>query len=749
MDKGSDNMNKFIDSKVWLPFALVITSVMLFVFYGEVIKHPGNFLFGGGGDAVKNYFTFAWHVKYDESWLHFAGSNYPYGEHVCYTDGHPIVSLLLGNFDIVKNNPVATLNLLMLFSHIIGVFVVFRLIKLWGASRFIAALGSLSIIWLQPQIFRMEGHLSLSHVWVIPLCLLLVTKFWNKRTNLNFSLLLLYSFLVFFLHPYLGMMISMIPMCLGVCIFLAARFKPQDKGYWLKMLVAGIGPVVLYLLFMKATDSHRDRPDIATGFLNFISGVDKVFVPNHPPFRHLISQIIKVEGQEWEAWAYVGVATMLILLISLPMRIWKGPAIDQKDPFIRLILASSIIILLFSFGFPFAYGLEALLDKLTYVQQFRAPGRFAWVFYFTVIPFVFLILHGWSQRLLQTKFKAFAIIIPLMTFGLFIVEGYEAQKGVAIRVCSHSNYLENPELANVQKALADPKLKSTKAIVPLPFFHFGSDFIGVNANDTTRVEAMSLALISRIPLVASANPRASLTESRNILNLFGPAISAKNLLSDLDSNTTFYLFQTNRVSEYPNTWYFPEDADTWAMQDFVNLHDEVNSILHHGDSIALLRKLETIGMSDSTGHILFQDFDFYKDEAGVQEYIVFDEFAPGTLISGEEYEASVMVYAEDLHKVKLSMTFEKSGDKSEWLYTTYLSQSFTSYGDSALVSVRFTPLDSINTYKLFLKNDETKPLEYRYGKCFLRNTKDVIFEGKFPSSRGDYIRINHIPFKVD
>jgi hypothetical protein len=154
-------------------------------------------------------------------------------------------------------------------------------------------------------------------------------------------------------------------------------------------------------------------------------------------------------------------------------------------------------------------------------------------------------------------------------------------------------------------------------------------------------------------------------------------------------------------------------------------------------------------MSYSTGHILFQNFDFYKDEAGVQEYIVLDEFEPGTLISGQEYEASVMVYAEDLHKVKLSMIFEKSGDKPEWLYTTYLSQSFTSYGDSSLLSVRFTPLDSISSYKLFLKNDETKPLLYRYGKCFIRNTKDVIFEGKFPSSKGDYIRINHIPFKVD
>ena len=742
-------MSKFLDSKFWLAFALVITGVMLFVFYREVIQHPGSFLFGGGGDAVKNYFTFAWHVKYDESWLHFAGSNYPYGEHVCYTDGHPIVSLLLGHFEIVKNNPIATLNILMLLSHVAGVYVVYRLLKLWGASSFISALGSLSIIWLQPQIFRMEGHLSLSHVWVIPLCLLLVTKYWNNRNNLNLLVLLFYNFLIFFLHPYLGMMISMIPMCLGICILLAARFQPQDKGYWLKVIAAGVGPVLLYLLFMKATDTHRDRPDVAIGFLDLLSGVDEVFVPNHPPFRHLISQIIKIEGQQWEGWAYVGVATTLILLISLPMRILKGPAIDQRDPFIRLILASSIIILLFSFGFPFANGFEGLLDKLTYVQQFRAPGRFAWVFYFTVIPFAFLILHGWTQKILQTKYKVFSIILPIVGFSLFIIEGFEAQKGVAVRTCSHSNFLENPELPNVQRALSDPQLKLANAIVPLPFFHFGSDFIGVNTNDSTRVEAMSLSLIAQIPLVASSNPRVSLTESRNIMNLFGPAISTKNVLSDLDPATKFYLFQTNRASDYSQTWYFPKDTTLWFMQDFVKLQEEVNSILHNGDSLALLQKLETIGMSHSTGHILFQNFDFYKDDAGVQEYIVLDEFEPGQLIFGEEYEASVMVYAEDLHKVNLSMVFEKTGDKSEWLYTTSPSKSFTSYGDSSLVSIRFTPPDSTSSYKLFLKNSEVRPKLYLYGKCFVRNTKDVIFEGNFPSSKGDYIRINHIPFKVD
>ena len=742
-------MEKFLNSKLWIYVTLGVVCFMLFYFYREVIANPGGYLFGAGGDAVKNYFTFAWHVKYDESWLHFGGSNYPYGEHVCYTDGHPILSLLLGNFDVVRNNPVATLNIFMLISHVVGAFVVFKLLKQWGSTSFIAALGSLSIIWLQPQIFRMEGHLSLSHVWVIPLALLLITKYWNNRSNLNMMLLLLYNFVIFFLHPYLGMMISMIPMCLGGCILLASWFKPRDKGYWIKVITTGVAPVLLYLLFMKATDTHRDRPDIATGFLHLISGVDKVFVPNHPPFKHLISQVIKIESQEWEAWAYVGVATMLILLISLPLRIWIGPAINQKDPFIRLILASAILILLFSFGFPFAYGFENWLDKFSYVQQFRAPGRFAWVFYFTIVPFIFLILNGWILKLEKSRFKVFVIVIPIAVFSLFIIEGYEAQKGVAVRVCRNSNYLENPQLPNVTMALESAELKKSNAIVPIPFFHFGSDFIGVNTNDSTRVEAMSLSLISGIPLVASSNPRASLTESRNILSLFGPALGTKNVLSDFDENEKFFVFNTKRKSDYLNTWHFPNDSTLWSMQEFNELRNNINSQLHKGDSLGLLEELKKIGMTVDSARFKFEDLAFQKQDAGIQEYVILEEFEPGVLDVNSQYEAGVMIYAHDLHKVELELIFEKTDSPTEWLYSTFLSQSFTNYGDSSLVSIRFSPKDSVSVHKLFLKNREKNPLPYSYGKCYVRPLNEVIYEGDFPPSKGDLVRINLIPFKVD
>ncbi len=150
--------------------AIGVGLIALIVLYRPVLTSPDSYMFGADGDAVKNYFTYAWHVRYDKDWIHFGGTNYPYGDHVCYTDGHPIVSLILQPFDWAKHYPVGTLNMLMLLSQLIGIGVVYLLLSELGIKRYIAGLGALSMVWLQPTMFRMLGHFSLSHVWVNEKC---------------------------------------------------------------------------------------------------------------------------------------------------------------------------------------------------------------------------------------------------------------------------------------------------------------------------------------------------------------------------------------------------------------------------------------------------------------------------------------------------------------------------------------------------------------------------------------------------
>ena len=97
-----------------VPVLLILLTGILMLVFGDVFLHPNAYLFGIIGDSIKNYFTFAWYVVYD-SGLHFSGMNYPYGEHVIFTDNQPFFSFLVSLLpQSLKPNPVVFLNYLML-----------------------------------------------------------------------------------------------------------------------------------------------------------------------------------------------------------------------------------------------------------------------------------------------------------------------------------------------------------------------------------------------------------------------------------------------------------------------------------------------------------------------------------------------------------------------------------------------------------------------------------------------------------
>jgi hypothetical protein len=107
--------------------------------------------------------------------------NAPYFEHVVFTDGHPLFSLLLGWIPWVKEYPVGTLNLLMMLSFPLSIWLMHEALWRYQVAPWIAALAAVCIVWMQPQLFRLEGHFSLSHGFWIPLMLLLISPVHRMR----------------------------------------------------------------------------------------------------------------------------------------------------------------------------------------------------------------------------------------------------------------------------------------------------------------------------------------------------------------------------------------------------------------------------------------------------------------------------------------------------------------------------------------------------------------------------------------
>ena len=84
MIKGDKNYSLILN--------IFITVVFVYIFYSPILISPNHHQFSDKGDAIKNYYTYAYYINNNSDAINFEGLNYPYGEHFLYTDGTPGLS---------------------------------------------------------------------------------------------------------------------------------------------------------------------------------------------------------------------------------------------------------------------------------------------------------------------------------------------------------------------------------------------------------------------------------------------------------------------------------------------------------------------------------------------------------------------------------------------------------------------------------------------------------------------------------
>ncbi|MEO0472319.1 MAG: hypothetical protein AAF206_22030, partial [Bacteroidota bacterium] len=232
---------------------LLCSLIVLWIFYGEILLSPNQYWFHDEGDGVKNYFTLAWHVKHDVSALDFEGMNYPFGEHVLYTDGHPALGWILRLLP-VEIPPIGLINLLMLLSMPLLAVVLFGILRKHGLPDWFAGLATLAIMMLQPQLFRMTAHYSLAYAFAFPLNWWIWWRFHEAERKYLWSGILAGVLLFWlFIHPYLGMMSIFF---VGAAFLVEWPVKERPWGRIGHLILQCAFPILFLLLFLKLTDTH-------------------------------------------------------------------------------------------------------------------------------------------------------------------------------------------------------------------------------------------------------------------------------------------------------------------------------------------------------------------------------------------------------------------------------------------------------------------------------------------------------------
>jgi len=296
------------------------TALILGLRFGKVFSEPNSYLFSHSEDAVKSYYNFSWYLEYDRGIRH-DGINYPYGDHLQYINSHPLYVQILKAADRVmpvSDNGVGILNLTMILSLLAAVPFLFLILRRFALPPWYAAMVSLIILLLSPQIDRMGGHFEMAYAFFIPLYWYLLIRWQDGKRKWTWTLLLLLTSLAGgFTSAYYAAFLAIFPLALLVVQLWNHRKDLREyvpEG--LHLLLIAVLPLIMVRGLVSVTDWVDDRPDNPWGFFIFHSNVFSIFLPQRSMLKEVLQGWTDM-GYQWEGRAYVGYPAVLLVMTAL------------------------------------------------------------------------------------------------------------------------------------------------------------------------------------------------------------------------------------------------------------------------------------------------------------------------------------------------------------------------------------------------------------------------------------------------
>lgn len=738
-------------------------------FYGDVLKAPNDVLFAGKGDGLKNYFTYAWHAEHDEGALHFAGSGYPYGDHVFYTDGHPPLAWLVQWFPSLAPFKIGLLNALLLFGLFPCAWALFGTLRMLGLPPWAAAMAAFAITLLQPQLYRLSGHLALAHCWTFPVTWYALMR--SQRTQqIGWALTTaLVAALVMLIHPYLGLMAVLFIFCFHAAdlLFYWKERRKQWGTYAKPLLSAGL-PLAVFLWLISLSDVVDDRPKEQIGGEQFRTHISSLILPTDAPLSEFVDRALQPVRPDWESWCYLGAAVILGLIAlsfsEVRKRILRRSTHTPPDE-LGVALFAAILVLLFAMNI----WQRALGDLFPSLSQFRATGRFAWVFYYVCAVFVMVraykaLIH--QGRLGRVAALATFVVLP----GSMVLEAWPRHAYVASGLSVTPNLFASQEPDPAMDAIVDA-LRELKAdaIIPLPYVHIGSDKYVKDAPEALYALAYPASYRSSTPLMSGNMIRTSFSATRDLLALLAPITFYKRLERVVSDNSRFALLRSPDPLE-------PEEQQLWdrgipvfenergsvrvigAAELFrcdiddrsAHFHQHRSRMTHHGSW--RLESLDSVGVETPLATTFLQG-DGAPLPGVSSEYVEVFDLPSGSLDTALTYEFDLVLRAIDPDAVNLNiiLEYERPGGDMAWEGIRNLRGLPMQFSDRTLGTFTFRPEHSQTRYRLLLKGPDDRSLRYEVEHAVLRpiiidawregtwNGKHTVFLNNIPLDTAAYL----------
>ncbi|MBK6526738.1 MAG: hypothetical protein IPG07_15025 [Crocinitomicaceae bacterium] len=706
-------MSKFKSTVVFAAAFLILA-----YFYSDVLFHPNDYIFSPGGDGIKNYYTYIFHAKYDADFWNFGGMNYPYYEHIVYTDGHPLLSWLIGVFGLAEYG-IGILNFLMLISFPICAVFLYKILNHFGVKNGWAMVAAIAIAFMSPQVYRMTGHLSLAYVFAIPALWWLMIKCQHGKAIFWSVCIAIYCLVFFFTHPYLGMILCFFSLFFWLVNTLWNRRKWKQNIVYIFIQV--LLPIILFQGLVALTDTHENRVGQPGGFFDYYASWKSIFVPHDGPLAKL-THILKIDVGNWESWNYVGLTTTVFAWFIFIYLIRNRKTLDFKRMLrseLAMFMLAAYLILLFAFCFPLKYDfMRWIVDLVGPLKQFRVLGRFGWIFFYVFTVFSVV---GFYKIYLKQQRKWPMLLVFCAGILFYAVEFYPMHKSVSISVSTALNPFDKKNVSeDMRELLSFVDQGDYDALIFLPFQHMSSENVMLLGTEEANYDALLLSYHTRTPLMNSISSRMSLTEAILFNNFFSPEFIEKDLVYELpDSakilviknkdglkwderrlvyttedaffNETFKAFHF--IPENWNTQYYFNEVLQWEKEATVSLNQGWKS-----DTASTWFIYESF--DDQVGESLGGEGAIHKEKGG---YDLIYEFDTKTMSPGK-YSVSFWYYLMVDRPDVLAVAEQDSvGEaKSFWYDTFETSQSTHIVENWCQVSMEFEVSPAIEKVNILI-----------------------------------------------
>lgn len=549
-------MNR-LKENLWLLVAIVLGIATTVYALSHLATDPSHVIPDLGGDGAKNNFTYLYHSIYGKGYW-FDGMNYPFGEHIVYTDGQPLLSVMLASFKGVSiSTALGLLWGLISLSYVLSIVYLYKVLREFKTPPLLAIIFAALITIFTPQILRLRSHYALSYTCVIPMLF-----YWTVKYSQSFRIKYCFYFFILgcvmaFLHPYYVGLILVWTFAFGAGYILLTKEKIALKLRRVTPLLLSVVAVTATVaITMRLTDPLRDRPK--TPYIDpyeLFTRPRQVVTSSLSPIwvsakkNNLISQI----NDGGEGYAYVGLVTLITIFIATcaflvkTIKRHRGSTQPDDDTINPVWLFIGFSTLLFSMGFPFTLHMSSIKYFFIF-KQFRSLGRFSWIFYYIITVYAAAIISQFFTKKIEKR--QYILAYSLLTITLF-VWGYEASGYIKssrqLADEAHYNYdsFFSKNEKNWTQFLAENHRSHSdfQAILMLPFFHIGTEKLWLDNPKTGWVMSLGTraALQLQLPVIDVMMSRSSWSVAEKQVQIAAGPLSAKPMLNELKSSKPFLL----------------------------------------------------------------------------------------------------------------------------------------------------------------------------------------------------------------